>query len=264
MSLNGGGIGFDATNRAPASGRWATSTAFQSKYVRTGGVQILATDTLTGFSKSGSTHTSTTDADIGSASSGRVVWVVYPSVVLSNTPVPLTSLTIGGVSATKAASSLAANVGSNYGESSVWYAAVPSGTTASISFTYSDTSGLALNFPGILVVSTSGASTTPVDYSTDIYSIAAAGDFPRSLDLNTEIGGLVFGMAIDFAYASTSIEDAGVTAMISRFYSNTEPRSVAGMTLDQTISALPLEYTPVTSRTSSGTTHIYAISVGPE
>ena len=102
-----------------------------------GGFSLTFTDTKTN-SAGGSaiTYNSGGDPSIGTADANRVVAVAIAARV--NTTFTVSSVTIAGVSATQV-SGAAATPGSSVC-TDIWYAAVPSGTTATVVVTYAGTS----------------------------------------------------------------------------------------------------------------------------
>ena len=90
-----------------------------------------ATITNTAFASDDTTQTTYTFASqaIGTAASTRVVIVCGGT---RNSAQMISSMTIGGISATKAISAAGA---SSFNSAEIWYAVVPTGTTATISLT---------------------------------------------------------------------------------------------------------------------------------
>lgn len=133
------------------------------------GVTRTPTDNFT-FSAA-STFTET-GASIGSAAADRLVFVAVSGTISANNAI--TSVTIGGVSAAPAAQVRRANGLGTHALSEIWWAAVPTGTTGDVVFTYTGTVN-----GGCEVYSVTGAHATPIA-SSDTDSIAS-GD--PSIDL---------------------------------------------------------------------------------
>ena len=111
------------------------------------------------FANTANTFTDT-GSDIGAAVADRRVFVTGSGVVGSHAG-GVDSMTIGGIAATKAVEIVSA-VGANDHFSQIWWAAVPTGTTANIVLTFTGKT----MFAGSAVYKVTGANTTtPVDSS---------------------------------------------------------------------------------------------------
>lgn len=172
------------------------------------------------------TYTFTAHA-IGAAASNRKVVVAATGRMGSG--IQVSSLTVGGVSATSAVSS-----GSGTSHSSIWVVDFPTGTTADIVVTFSG--GAARCAVAVWAMYGAGSS-TPTATATDTTS-------PFSQSLTTPVGGVAFGVI-------TSSDPAGITWAnltedvdanypdASQLYSAGSKESVAGDT--STITASPTD-----------------------
>lgn len=138
-------------------------------------------DNLADFSSPASTPTFSNMA-IGTASSSRYVYVVYGY----RNDGGLSSVTIGGIAATEVATSITGGiVGEDIG-CSIWYALVPTGTTATCVFAHT---GGTIESP-LLVVYTATGVGLPV-YATD--EVTAIGTVANGGPLVVPAGGAVIG-----------------------------------------------------------------------
>lgn len=122
-----------------------------------------------------------TGATIGSAAADRLVFVVISGIVTENQA--LTSVTIGGVSAAQAVQVRQAQNGDpdDYMFTAIWWALVPSGTTANIVLVYTG----ATIFGSCAVYAVTGADTTTPVVSSDTDGVTT-GDVTLSLTIGNE------------------------------------------------------------------------------
>jgi len=114
---------------------------------------------------------------IGAASSDRVI-ALYIGGGFSGADQYVSSVTIGGISASEA---VRTNGGSNFRHNSIWYATVPTGTTATIvvNASYSSTNNLLVFVSRIVDLN----STTPVATASDYTDAQSVGP-ERSVNLD--------------------------------------------------------------------------------
>jgi hypothetical protein len=190
-------------------------------------------------SQSTGTSTATFNGvNIGTAASNRVVVVI--SSCESNVG---TAVTIGGISASLA-------IGESTGVSSlqIWYATVPTGTTATIIHT---AAGNAIQQVIQVGYFYSGASTTPSNTNS-----IGQGTSPQSLAVTVPTGG--FGVFGGYATTNVSVAWSG-TNVISDFITSTPNGSSLGSAHDATSGS----QTATFSDGISALNHLVAASWGP-
>lgn len=213
--------------------------AFQvvGSYASGGGGPVLTFQAAPAGTNPNATSTTFTSVAIGTATSDRIVIVV----VQSETSV-VTGVTVGGVSATKAVEESTIISGLQ-----IWYAAVPSGTTANIVLS----AGGTLNNTGIVVYSATGITAAPTQTKTVVNNTGAS---PTNLASLT-IPATGFGVAA-YAIASTASSIA---------FTNATSDAATAMTNGDQIGAAHATVTAAIGITWSGpaNNHMVAAAWGP-
>ena len=138
------------------------------------------TEVDSGWDSGNLTNYSFASKSLGAADSSRYIVVLIHKFTVTNSN-PVTSVTVAGVAATKLASTFYWNI-DQAAESSIWIAAVPTGTTGTIAVN----SGYSNSNCGIRLFRLLGVNTTPVD---TISSGAALNTVTDTIDV--PIGGVV-------------------------------------------------------------------------
>jgi len=120
----------------------------------------------------GGTSPSYGSGAIGTADSNRVV----AAAIWSRAGTSISSVTIGGVSATQVSGAAAAN--STTTLSDIWYASVPTGTTATIAVTYAASTQRSVVYLYRVVTSTPTPNAAGHDQTTTLTSVATTINVP--------------------------------------------------------------------------------------
>lgn len=157
----------------------------------------------------GTTTGTITNMPIGTAAADRLVFVGIELVDGNSASAFITGVTIGGVTA----AALADNVDSSGGQSVIYWAAVPTGTTANVVMTVANSSGdVFVNYSGFRAV---GANTT-----TPVTSSSATNDAERDGAVSGSVtvgsggallavsGGFIFGGPIFVGWTNATASTA--------------------------------------------------------
>lgn len=109
-----------------------------------------------------------TGTSIGTATADRLIFVALSGLKTTNSAI--TSVTVGGVSATAAAQVRRANGGGSVDFCEIWWAAVPTGTTGTVVITEA---GEVFNFVSAEIYKVTGANTTIPVNNSDTGSVAS-------------------------------------------------------------------------------------------